>query len=117
MTWSVGVWLAVGAAAIAFTGGSIVLRHTRIVELEIFARLPVMAVAVLLWIVWSINAFHLVSYSQGLAQDHNYGSLGYIGGITAFVLGIDLIMSTISLLENYGVIDTNLLSERGDRGV
>lgn len=94
MVWEQTTWWLVGAAALAFTAMSLVGLRTSIVGLFVAD-----ASAIILWIIWAINAFAVKQVTNsGVEIIHNYPSLGYAGVAMAFVVGLDLAMTVLEAI-------------------
>jgi len=94
MPWEQTTWHLVGGAALLFTMLSIVGLRDAASSLVIGD-----VVAVLLWVLWAINAFAVNQVTNtGTTITHNYPSLGYIGMVFAIIMVLDLFLAVFELL-------------------
>lgn len=103
MVWEQTTWWLVGAAALAFTGVSLLGFREQIVALFVAD-----AAAVLLWILWSINAFNIEEMTEtGTTVAHSYPSLGYLALAFAVLMMLDLFLSVFEAMGREFMGDSN----------
>lgn len=105
MAWSVTVWLSVGAAALLLSGVAIAVQP-RVVENAVDGRqflfkLAAAALALYLWLLFSINAGYVESYPNGVTIEHDYGSVGLL----ALGAGVIVLLEVITTLLSYMNMD------------
>lgn len=94
MPWEQTTWFLVGAVALAFTAVSLLRLRGNIVALYVAD-----ASAVLLWIVWAIQAFAVEQVTMdGTTITHNYPSLGYLALAFAVLMTLDLFASVFDAM-------------------
>lgn len=103
MPWEQTTWWLIGAAALAFTTLSILRLRENIVALFIAD-----AVAILLWVLWGIQAFAIEQVTQtGTTVTHNYPELGYLALVFAVVMMLDLFLTVMEAMVSEFTGDTN----------
>jgi len=94
LPWEQTTWHLVGGAALLFTMLSFVGLRDAAASLVIGD-----VVAVLLWVLWAINAFAVEQVTNtGATITHNYPSLGYLGLVFAIIMVLDLFLAVFELL-------------------
>lgn len=97
MPMTQGVWLALGFAGLLTAAGSIYGRFNDQPELQLAG----VGLAAVIWPVWAINAFSVaIVTDSGTTVVQSNPALGYLGGILAILVILDLLFAVLSLADH-----------------
>lgn len=99
MTWTQTAWIAVGLGALLLSAVAILIRPelrngNEVDGRQAVAKLASAGMAVYLWWLFSLNAGTVIVYSNGVANQHEYASIGILALVAGFVVAGDLFLAT-----------------------